>query len=185
MARDLWDTATDFYDEKIDPWVDHYNKLWKYRDDVINSLGATILLISDVTGIQGEFGRHDIFDPDGLDAIINSHPDAGQPGPSADEDFWDNIHRLSGLGLGLTGMDKESATNILRDWERIEPTIWSGWNPVHQGRNLFEFGEIGIERDMATGLSGYEHGEQIHDKVINAINNASEKISTQIRDFFK
>ena len=146
-------------------WGEHYAKLWKYRDDVLASVGASALLWYDVLGVgpSNKFGRHDVFDPEVLDRIINSHPDAGVPGASADETFWDNVHFAAGAALEKLGADKTSAYNILLDWERIEPVLWSGWRPSYQGRNLFEKGQEGIERDMDRGMAGYYYSRSLRD----------------------
>ncbi len=49
------------------------------------------------------------------------------------------------------------------EFKMTEPGIWSGWGlwSEYQGRNLFEGGQKGINRDIEVGMTGYRYGTSL------------------------
>ena len=122
---------------------------------------ASSMMFADLLGIYGKFGRHDTFNRDFLNFIINIHANYGCEGNDFNEKSWDTMHLLSGFTLGVFGLEMESAYNFLQYWETIEPGLVSIGLSSYQGRNLFEGGQMGIDRDMAYGMLGWLSGKSI------------------------
>jgi RHS repeat-associated protein len=158
-------------------YVDPYGLCGDSTSWKVDSIIVTVLALGDALGLPiidlsgvgipsgGEFGRMDVYDMKYLYTIINPDPYAGIPGAIADEKSWDRAHFGTGAGLGYLGFDKTTARTLMEVFEMIEPGVWSGWGAWrdYQGRNIFEGGQRGINRDMEEGMKGYWYGKTLRD----------------------